>query len=140
MSNLYEVIVKEQLDARKNQDKIKANLLTTVLGELFRKTDDDSILKVLKKAKESATEVMSVCPKTDSRYSIAEREVEIINDYMPEELPSARLELIVIGYKQSNPDAKIKDFMSYITDWCSTHKMTVNRKAAASLFNSIKGA
>lgn len=95
MSKLLEQIKADQLAARKSGDKVKSNLLTTLIGEASPSghgvTDDKAVLAVIAKFVKNIKFSIS---KAKSNCNL-DRELEILEAYMPEKLAGADLEKFI---------------------------------------------
>lgn len=138
--SIYERIRTEQIEARKVKDVVTVNLLTTLLGDLqqSKTTDDQGVIRMLKKYKGAIEQTIDIYKQNGRDVSDLNVELILINSYMPAELDNMRLENIIIGYKISNPDAKIGQFMSYIADWSAQNNLIVDRKVASQIWNNVK--
>ena len=89
--SLLQDIKDHQLEARKKKDKIRANLLTTLLGEASmigkndgnRETTDNEVVAVIKKFIKSMNETMQA---TDGGSTQLLSEKAMLEEYLPEQL------------------------------------------------------
>ncbi len=134
---MIEQIKKDQLDARKNKDSIKANLLTTLLGEASsigkndgnRETTDLEVVQVIKKFIKNAQQFLAVAQEflavvynesgmLNVRASILTKEIEILTDYLPIQLTEAGLTELVSAKISELPDKSPKQvgaIMKYLS-------------------------
>jgi uncharacterized protein YqeY len=138
--SIYERIKTEQIEARKTKDTVTVNLLTTLLGDLQQNktTDDQGVIRMLKKYKGTIEQTIDIYQQNGRSVAQLTTELNKINSYMPAELDNMRLEHMIIGYKISNPDAKIGQFMSYIADWSIQNNLIVGRKVASQIWNTVE--
>lgn len=98
MSLLLERIKVDQLTARKAADSVKATLLTTLLGEASPSgkdtVTDDQIEAVVKKFAKNIKETLPFVSSVDKR-NVLNQELEILQDYLPEQITGAELENLI---------------------------------------------
>lgn len=122
----------DSLQARKNRDTISSNLLTSLVSEAAmvgknngnRETTDEETLRVVKKFLDNARETRELLIKNgaqEDRASMAwepidtaNREIEILEKYVPEQLTELSLKNIINLFKIDNPDAKMGDIMKFL--------------------------
>lgn len=106
--SLLEQIKKDQLVARKTNQKIKKELLTTLIGEietLQKKNGTVDVEAVLKKFKKNIDETMAALVGSgmkanytamyDSRFETAAIESQIIESYLPKQLSEEDLRIVI---------------------------------------------
>lgn len=103
---LLEIIQQHTIQAMKEHDVVQVTLLKTIKGEVERapdkNTSDEAVLKVLKKMKESIVLIPS---------PTQERELEIIDFYLPKPLTNEQMDEIINQIIISqNKELTIKDF------------------------------
>lgn len=107
-----EQIRKDQLTARKNRDKFKTGILTTLIGEIVtvgknngnRETTEEEAIKVITKFKKNANEIVELLDIGDESYKVM-AEVEIYDQYLPKQMTGEILREIVQRWKDENyPD------------------------------------
>lgn len=107
--NLFE-LKKEKMKAAKNNDLVKKNLLSVILGNIdnsgkLKKENADekaivsdalnAMFKQLKKAKDEFGNLDSLNQTTVDYIEQVNAELKIIQEYLPEQLSEAELELII---------------------------------------------
>lgn len=95
---LFMQIENARLDARRNQEKEKSNLLGLVIGQLqqTRKTDDQSVLAVLNSTMKGINERLENKYNADD-YASALEEKEIIAEFLPQQITAEQFNQIVNG-------------------------------------------
>ena len=129
---LLDDIKADQLAARKAGDRLKADLLTTLIGEATQITTEEfkrgvtqvtdekviaTVAKFLKNIKltlenlatERArlTEVGGDVSKVDGRAKAAETELAILSAYGPRQMTDSELREAINAFRTSNPDANV---------------------------------
>jgi len=101
--SLLQQIKDDQLQARKNRDKDKISLLTTLIGEASmpgkndgnRESTDDEVVAIVKKFIKNMTEITDIMPSSVTAYVIAMNEIEMIEKYLPEQISGDKLVVAV---------------------------------------------
>lgn len=101
MSKLLDRLKSEQLDARKSGDKLRASVLTTLIGEVAPSgnsgdVDDAKIYKTIKNFRDNALEMAGLRKQRGESPSEAELEATIMEGFLPKQLSDAQLEVIVV--------------------------------------------
>jgi uncharacterized protein YqeY len=120
---LYQRIKDDQLVARKTQQKIKASLLTTLMGELGSdvigsttgnlEITDDMVVAKVKKFMKSLYELVEAYNLGSKSHTAALIEIQVLESYLPKQLTEGELTDIikecgapnmgaVMGYLKSN--------------------------------------
>jgi uncharacterized protein YqeY len=94
---LINQIKKDQVEARKNKDSVKANLLTTLIGEAEmvgknngnRAPSDAEVQVVVKKFIKGIDEILTLTFDKDIQNFLTE--LEILKSYLPEQLSQEQL-------------------------------------------------
>lgn len=135
---MFNIITSKSLEARKNKDKIKTNLFTTILGEvqLLEKkiyADKDTLtLDTLKKFRDSALQVLSVTPDNE----VAKQELEILNNLLPVPLTDEEtVKAVEILHESWTEDKGNKT--AFVMSWfkANYHTSQYNAKTVAQLIN-----
>ena len=114
---LLETIKKDQLQARKDRNKEKASLLTTLLGEAQmpgkndgnRESTDVEVVAIVKKFIKNSNEIISnAYPAADIAVQ-AQNEIDTLEKYLPEQIEGQRLEMTLIGIVASVKAESIRD-------------------------------
>ncbi len=136
---LLDDIKADQLAARKAGDRLKADLLTTLIGEATQITTEEfkrgvtqvtdekviaTVAKFLKNTKltlenlatERArlTEVGGDVSKVDGRVKAAETELAILSAYGPRQMTDSELREAINAFRTSNPDANVGTIMAHL--------------------------
>lgn len=107
--SLLETIKKDQFEARKSKDAIKASLLTTLYSEASmigknagnRETTDDETIKVIQKFLKGVNETITILEKASNVASLGSsvREKEILEAYLPKMATEAEVRATVSELK-----------------------------------------
>lgn len=115
---LYERINQDMIAAWKQSDKVKANLLRTLLGSIQtkeknfnpeRKLSDAEIINEISKMLSGVREIiklLEIKPFNIEQLNLAKREEDILNSYIPAQLTDDELLKIINGYKELGYDLK----------------------------------
>lgn len=135
---MFDTITSKSLEARKNKDKIKTNLFTTILGEVqllekkFYADRDTLTLDTLKKFRDSALQVLAVTPTNE----VAIQELEILNSLLPVPLtPEETVKAVEVVYEGWTESKGNKT--AYVMNWFKEnyHTSQYNAKTVAQLVN-----
>lgn len=136
---LLEELKADQLAARKLSDRLKADLLTTLIGEATQITTEEfkrgvtevtdekvvaTVAKFLKNTKLTlenlATERARLieaggdASKMDDRTRAAETELAILTSYGPKQMTETQLREVINDFKAKNPDANVGTIMAHL--------------------------
>lgn len=136
---LLDQLKADQLAARKLNDRLKADVLTTLIGEAtqitteeFKRgvtevTDDKVVATVAKFVKNTkltlenlATERARLAEaggdasKVDERIKAAETELAILSSYGPKQMTEAELRAAIDAFKAKTPDANVGAIMAHL--------------------------
>lgn len=136
---LLDEIKADQLAARKLGDRLKADVLTTLIGEATQITTEEfkrgvtevtdekiaaTVAKFLKNTKLTlenlATErarliqAGSDASKVDERTRAAETELAILSAYGPRQMTESELREAINDFRASNPDANVGTIMAHL--------------------------
>lgn len=116
--SLLQQIQADSLAARKNRETDKATLLVTLYSEAAnvgknsgnRLTTDTETVAVIKKFLKGIEETIEVTKsdQTSNRYQIALDEKVILEKYLPKQLTSDELRVIITAYVETLPDKSPK--------------------------------
>lgn len=114
--SLFEKLKSDLNSARKERDSFKVSVLSTVIGELERKSkdpNDDAVYSVLRKMTNDVCSIagMSCC---GGSCSPARSEMILLESYLPSQLSEDELSGIISGLK--NGGAKIGDIMRHLKE------------------------
>ena len=111
--SLLQQLKTDQLTARKQREKIKATLLTTLISECVsigkndgnRETTDKEVIQVIKKFVKNIDETLSHCSDDDLLI-----ECDILNSYLPSQLTEEEITQLVTTFLEQNiPNPTPKD-------------------------------
>lgn len=136
---LLDKIKADQLAARKLNDRLKADVLTTLIGEATQITTEEfkrgvtevtdekvvaTVAKFLKNTKLTlenlATERTRLieaggdASKVDERTKAAEAEAAILSSYGPAQMTEAELREVINDFRAKNPGANVGAVMAYL--------------------------
>ena len=122
--SLLETIKKDQLEARKNKDAVKASLLTTLFSEASmkgknanRETTDEETVQVIQKFLKGVNETITVLEKANNVASLGSsvREKEILEAYLPKMVTEAEL-CVEIAFLKASGATNIGAIMKGLKD------------------------
>lgn len=106
MTDLLNQIKKDQLQARKEKDVVKKNILTTLLGEASpsgsETTNDEKVRGVIEKFSKNLKETIGHYDNQGKDTSEAKQELEILRTYLPESLTEETMEEIAKSFIDEN--------------------------------------
>jgi len=114
--SLIQQIKDDQLQARKNRDKDKSSLLTTLIGEASmpgkndgnRESTDEEVVAIVKKFIKNLNEVISAT-NTPVVVIVAQDEIDTLEKYLPEQITGMRLEMTIQGVIVSIGAESVRD-------------------------------
>ena len=129
----------DQLAARKSNDRLKADLLTTLIGEATQITTEEfkrgvteitdekvaaTVAKFLKNTKLTLENLASErarlieaggdTSKIDQRTKAAETELAILSSYGPKQMTESELRQAIDDFRAANPDANVGTIMAHL--------------------------
>ena len=136
---LLDDIKADQLAARKAGDRLKADLLTTLIGEATQITTEEfkrgvtkvtdekvvaTVAKFLKNTKLTLENLASErarlikagsdASKVDQRAKAAETELAILSSYGPKQMTESELREAIDDFRAKNPDANVGSIMAHL--------------------------
>jgi uncharacterized protein YqeY len=136
---LLDELKADQLAARKSNDRLKADLLTTLIGEATQITTEEfkrgvtevtdekvaaTVVKFLKNTKLTLENLASErgrliesggdASKVDQRTKAAEAEVAILSSYGPKQMTESELRQAINEFRATNPDANVGTIMAHL--------------------------
>jgi len=153
MMTILDTLRADQLDARKNRDTVATALLTTLLGDATKVTDEDfkkgateitdeKVIVTIKKFLKNTEETKRILdaefervmghssndgktrPLTDEdrvfmedivpKMRTADREINLLNMYLPQQMDEFQLRNTIDAFKTTNPDTNMGGIMSYL--------------------------
>ena len=136
---LLDELKADQLAARKSNDRLKADLLTTLIGEASQITTEEfkrgvtevtdekvaaTVAKFLKNTKLTLENLASErarlidagadASKVHQRIEAAETELAILSSYGPKQMTEAQLREVVDDFRAKNPDANVGTIMAHL--------------------------
>ncbi|MBZ0204210.1 MAG: GatB/YqeY domain-containing protein [Ignavibacteria bacterium] len=116
---LIEKIRKDMQDAKRNRETTKANLLSTLYGEMFTQsksgkefTEDDE-LKIIRKFMKNADETLSFDIAEEAKQKLLD-EKKILESYLPGQLSKDEIDTIVT--KMTSEGKTIKEIMPFFKE------------------------
>jgi uncharacterized protein YqeY len=138
---LLDELKADQLAARKSNDRLKADLLTTLIGEATQITTEEfkrgvtavtdekvaaTVAKFLKSTKLTLENLASErarlietggdASKVDARITAAETEQAILSSYSPKQMTEAELRDAINAFRAANPDANVGAIMAHLKE------------------------
>jgi uncharacterized protein YqeY len=138
---LLDELKADQLAARKSNDRLKADLLTTLIGEATQITTEEfkrgvtavtdekvaaTVAKFLKSTKLTLENLASErarlietggdASKVDARITAAESEQAILSSYSPKQMTEAELREAINAFRAGNPDANVGAIMAHLKE------------------------
>lgn len=116
--SLKERLLSDFKDAMKNRDTVRKDTIQLIRAAILKiekdkhvKLDDDGISEVVAKELKSARDTLSEMEKSDRADLIEKtrREIEIIQQYMPEQLTEAEVEAIIKEAIRETGALSVKD-------------------------------
>jgi len=111
-------IKEHQLQARKNKNTLKINLLTVLLSEIQKKAKDEcrevvaeDCLVTIRKFINNTNELLANKEDED-----AKQELIILNSYLPKQLTEEEMKNKIDELVQTNPSIKIGDIMKHFKE------------------------
>lgn len=116
--SLFQTIKKDQVEARKAKDTIKASLLTTLIGEIQGsitggkapvqyeedgvtiKVNDNDTIRLINKFVKNTEDFLSVKPDSEE----LQKELIILKNYLPQKLSETELRTIISEVLKTIPD------------------------------------
>ena len=106
--NLIDSIRADQLQARKEKNIIKVNLLTTLIGEAVsigknagnRETTDAEVVALAKKFIKNLQEAMEVYSRAGVDITNQQAEVQILEQYIPKQMSAEDLRSAILAIKE----------------------------------------
>ena len=116
------ILKTDQMQARKNKDTLKTDLLTTLISEIQKKAKDDKnrdvtnddCISVIRKFLNNSQEVLKFRSSDDTL-----KEIEILNSYLPQQLNEQEMRQIVLSLIEQYPAIKIGDVMNHFRQYHS---------------------
>lgn len=114
--SLIEQLKKDNLEARKQKNTVKSNLLSTLVSEAVmigkndgnREPTEAEITAVIKKFVKNGRETLKALEKGDRDTGEARQELEILESYLPEQLSEEKLSEIIDGIIADLPEKNMK--------------------------------
>jgi uncharacterized protein YqeY len=116
-------IKKDQLQARKDHDKVKSGVLTALVGEISivgkndgnRETTEEEAIKVITKFSKGVQEIISLTKgKNQESYDAAVKELEIYNKYLPTLMTEDELVKVIGLFLQTETNPNIGTVMKHL--------------------------
>lgn len=137
---LYDQIKEALKVARVTRSQQPLTLYSTLIGEIERDPkknfSNDSVVRVIKKFIEGLNEIVKVKAGTDSAL-YAQQEINLLSQYLPKMAPVEEMTRIVKLMKESNPECKISDVMSYFDEYKKSTGLDVDKSVVSRLFRQV---
>lgn len=136
---LLDELKADQLSARKLNDRLKADLLTTLIGEATQITTEEfkrgvkevtdekvaaTVAKFLKNTRLTLENLASErarlvekgvdASKVDDRAKAAETELAILSSYSPRQMTESELREVINDFRAKNPNANVGTIMAHL--------------------------
>ena len=136
---LLDTLKADQLAARKSNDRLKADLLSTLIGEATQITTEEfkrgvtevtdekvaaTVAKFLKNTKQTLENLASErarlidagsdASKVDARIAAAETEQAILSSYSPQQMTEAELREAINAFRAGAPDTNVGAIMAHL--------------------------
>lgn len=122
--SILEQIRADQLTARKAKDALSASLLTTLIGEATKITDeefkkgqtavtDEKVIATLKKFLKNAQDT-KLALGDDPRVATTDHEIAILNNYLPQQMSEDDLRGVIERFRANNADANVGTIMAHL--------------------------
>jgi uncharacterized protein YqeY len=144
---LIETIKNDQLSARKMRDTQKAVLLTTLYSEAAiigkndgnRDSTDEEVQKVVKKFINNARDVMNNLDDSDNRYDAAKYEVEVLEQYLPQQISDEELREAIVDLIETNNVQSMKDMGFIMTELKAYYPGQFDGSTASKIVRELLG-
>lgn len=141
---LIQRIRADQLQARKETDTVKANLLTTLIGEAVsigkndgnRETTDAEVVALTKKFIKNLQEAIAACSRFGFNTDDQVREVSILEAYIPKQMSAEQLKEVVTAIK-AEISAGPKDMGKVMALLKARHDGQYDGKVASSIVKEV---
>jgi len=137
---LYDQIKEALKVARVTRSQQPLTLYSTLIGEIERDPkknfSDDAVVRVIKKFIEGLNEIVKVKAGTDAAL-YAQQEINLLSQYLPKMAPVEEMTRIVKLLKDSNPDCKISDVMTYFDEFKKSTGLDVDKSVVSRLFRQV---
>lgn len=104
MKNLFELIKTDRIQALKNKEKVKLNLLSCLISDATKMNKNPSsevVIATIKKFIKGAEEVMKYAIENSDTHIQASVELDILSEYLPKQLDKSEIKRYIIqnGFK-----------------------------------------
>jgi len=135
----------DQLTARKEGDKARASLLTTLIGEASmvgkndgnRESTDAEVTAVIKKFADKVRETLTVLVQESDQKLVYEHELQILESYLPKQMSEDELRNTVNAIKAEFGVADIKGKGVIMKTLKERHLGAYDGKMAAEIVDSV---
>jgi uncharacterized protein YqeY len=136
--SLLKTIKVQQLQARKDRDRVKASLLTTLIGDAEkvgkdngdREPTDEEVQRTIKKFLTNGTETLNAIKTTSGDVTQVSQEIEILTGLLPTQLTDAELEQVVQATIAKVGATSMKDMGKVMAVLKTDHAGTYDGKVA----------
>ena len=118
---LLQTLKNDQLIARRKRDTVHAGLLTSLVSEAAmvgknkgnRDSTDEEVIQTIRKFLKTAEENLNILPEGEFRQN-TNREINILNSYLPRQMNEAELRDEIERFKAANENAHIGMVMKHL--------------------------
>ncbi len=145
--SLLTTLKKDQLDARKSKDSVKAQLLTTLIGEaeMVGKNDgnrpvlDQEVVAVVKKFIKNLDETIRIAGDYKDTISLekAKAEKDILESFLPKQLSEAELRVVIQDIIAKNSLAGPKAMGALMKELKAAHDGTYDGGLASKISKDL---
>lgn len=143
--SLLKTIRKDQLVARKNNDKQRALLLTTLIGEasMFgindgkRESTDHEVIVTIKKFIKGATELVEKAEYLSVTHKNGLDEISILESYLPKQMSEDELSNVISGYITDMNITDMKGMGSVMSKLRENHESEYDGKLASGIVRKL---
>ena len=144
---MFNQLKKDNMEARKTKNTIKANLLSTVIGEAQnigknagnREPNNDEVLGVIRKFIKSADESIALLEKAGRDSAQAKEEKKILESYQPAQLNEEQLKKAIQEIVAAMPDKSVKMMGQVMNQLKEKYPNQFDGKLASSLVKQSLG-
>ena len=144
MSKLLDEIKQNQLTARKSGDKVRATLLTTLIGEASPSGNetvaDKDVLVVINKFYKNLRDTCKLYADRGVSTEVPEAEMAILLEFMPKQLSEEEITNIATKFIEENNITSMKGIGQVMGHFANNYKGCYDGKEVQQIVKSILGA
>jgi uncharacterized protein YqeY len=130
--------------ARKNRHPVSTSLLTALVGETTmigknagnRETTDDEAIAMIRKFLKNAEETLARQIESNRQIDVTKHEIEILKDYLPQQLSLEDIHNIVVNMKANDPKLSVGTAMKLLKE---QHGGKYDGKIASGIVKAVIG-